>query len=399
MSTSPAYIPYGAQDIDVEDIRTVADALAASVIARGPTTVAFEAAVARVVHAPHVVTCSSGTAGLHLACLAAGIGPGDEVITSPITFVASANCAAYCGATPVFADVEPDTACIDPRAIAAKITPRTHAVVPVHFAGQSCDMDAIVRVVRDAEQRFGRKIWIIEDACHVLGSTYRGEPIGSCAYGDMAVFSFHPVKHATTGEGGAIATRDAATDGLLRRLRGHGMTKDPALLSQQPGPWYYEQVTLGYNYFLTDFQAALGLSQLKKLPRFIARRATIVAKYDAAFADFPHLHPLARRPDTTTNFHVYILRMNFAALGTTRAAVMATFHERGIQTQVHYIPVTHQPYYRQRYGTAPGDCPIADAYYDQCLTIPLFPKMSDEDVERVIAAVRATVHSYAKQHA
>lgn len=398
-NSSLTYIPYGAQDIDEEDIRAVAEVLCSSVIARGPTTTAFEAAIGQIVHAPYVVACSSGTAGLHLACLAAGIGPGDEVITSPITFVASANCAAYCGATPVFADIDPDTACIDPNAIAARITARTRAVIPVHFAGQSCDMEAIIGVVRDAETRFGRKIWIIEDSCHVLGSTYRGEPVGSCAYGDMAVFSFHPVKHITTGEGGAVATRDTAIDGLLRRLRGHGITKDSTLLSQQPGPWYYEQVVLGYNYFLTDFQAALGLSQLDKLPRFATRRAAIVAAYDAAFANHPHLRPLGRRSDTTTNFHLYVLRVDFAAMGATRAAVMTALLDRGIQTQVHYIPVTHQPYYQQRYGTKSGDYPIAEKYYDQCLTVPLFPNMSDDDVERVIAAVRETVQSYAKHHA
>ncbi|MDO8463223.1 MAG: glutamate-1-semialdehyde 2,1-aminomutase [bacterium] len=388
-------IPYGRQMVDADDIAAVAAVLRSATIARGPTIAAFERALVPVVGTPHVVACSSGTAGLHLACLAAGIGTGDEVIVPAITFAASANCVAYCGAVTVFADVDPATTCVDVADVARKVTARTRAIIPVHFAGQSADMDAIAMIARDAERRFGKKVWIIEDACHTLGSVYRGQIIGACTQSDFAVFSFHPVKHITTGEGGAVTARDAALRDRIALLRGHGITKDPLQFrSPADGPWYHEEIALGYNYFLTDLQAALGISQLQKLPQFMARRRAIVAAYDAAFSGIPHLTPPTWLPDRVTNAHLYVLQCDFAALGTTRAAVVADLAARGVGTQVHYLPVYRHPYYRAQSAYAAVRCPSAEAYYDHCLTIPLFPAMSDDDVQRVIATVTQCIQHY-----
>lgn len=394
--TTP-FIPYARQSLDEDDIAAVSEALRGPQIARGPTVTAFERALAGVIGAPYVVVCSSGTAGLHLACLSAGIGPGDEVVIPAITFAASANCAVYCGATPVFADVDRETICVDPADVARKVTARTRAIIPVHFAGQSVAMDAISEIAQTAERRYGHKVWIIEDACHVLGSAYRGEPVGFGQWGDLAVFSFHPAKHITTGEGGAITTRDAELARTLEQLRGHGITKAPSEFHHAgDGPWYHEQQLLGYNYFLTDFQAALGISQLKKLPQFLRRRRAIVDRYQDAFVNLPHVIRPVERERGATNFHLYALQIDFSALGTTRAAFVAELAARGVGTQVHYLPVYRHPYHA-RWGADPADFPNAERYYERCLTIPLFPAMTDAEVDRVIAAVRETVSTYAKQ--
>lgn len=385
------FIPYGQQWIDEDDIRAVVDILHSSYIARGPTAEKFEQALKDVIGAPFATVLSSGTAGLHLACLAAGIKAGDEVITSPITFAASANCALYCGAKPVFADIDLKTYNIDPKEIEKKITERTKAVIPVHFAGQSCDMEAIVEIVRKAENKFGHKIWIIEDACHVLDSQYQGKQVGACEYGDMAVMSFHPVKHITSGEGGVVFSRDKEIAERLQRLRGHGITRDPNLLSQCPGSWYQEQIDLGYNYFITDIQCALGISQLKKLSVFKKRRQEIVQKYNQAFTGLPHFIPPYQSPDCDSTFHLYIPLINFVALGVERTVFMDKLKEKGIGTQLHYVPVYAQPYYKKYLKTSSGGFPKAEQYYKQALSLPLFPKMSDQDVERVIAAVKQTI--------
>jgi UDP-4-amino-4,6-dideoxy-N-acetyl-beta-L-altrosamine transaminase/dTDP-4-dehydrorhamnose reductase len=389
---------YGKHDIDQDDIEAVAHVLRSSNITQGPRIPEFESALCQATDAPHSVACNSGTSALHMACLAAGVQNGDEVITSPITFVASANCAVYCGAKPVFADIDPRTYNISPAEIEGKITRNTRAVIPVHFAGQSCDMASICEIVRSAAIKYGRKIYIVEDACHALGSLYNGSKVGSCTFSDMAVTSFHPVKHITTGEGGAVFTRDKALLRKLRLLRSHGITSDPeeflnidmAFPADAPGernPWYYEQIALGFNYRITDIQCALGLAQLKKLDRYRERRRLIVDTYNGFFEG----RDLIRRPAEvdygSSNYHLYVLLIDFARMALDRARFMLKLRLRGIQTQVHYIPVHLQSYYRTRFGTNRGDCPEAESYYEKCLSIPLYPTMSNEDVNRVASEI------------
>ncbi|MDO8435346.1 MAG: UDP-4-amino-4,6-dideoxy-N-acetyl-beta-L-altrosamine transaminase [bacterium] len=388
---NPAALPYGRQWIDDDDIAAVVAVLQSDYITQGPVIAAFEQGICAVTGASFAVAVNSGTSALHIACRAAGVGVGDEVITSANTFLASANCVAYCGARPVFADIDAETYCINPDDLARKITERTKAIIPVHFAGQSCDMQAIAEIAREAGRRFGHKIWIIEDASHTLGSRYQDRVIGSCQYSDMAVLSFHPVKHITTGEGGAVLTNDPAVNEQLGLLRSHGMTKDPKVLSQQPGPWYYEQVELGYNYRITDIQCALGLSQLKKLPMFLERRRAIVERYNAAFGMLDMVRIPAQAPDRESFFHLYVLLFDFERIGKSRSQVMGELKDRGVLSQVHYIPVHLQPYYQRTFGTRAGDCPVAEWYYERCLSLPLFPRMTDEDVDRVINAVREVI--------
>ncbi len=395
------HIPYGRQWIDDADIRAVVDVLKSSHLTQGPKIIEFEYALSQLVGVEFCAALNSATSALHAACLAAGVRKGDEVITSPNTFVASANCAVYCGATPVFADIDPETYNISHREIAKKITARTRAVIPVHFAGQSCDMEAIRNVVRRKEKIFGRKIHIIEDASHALGSMYKGTPVGSCRFSDMTVFSFHPVKHITTAEGGCVLTRDK---GLYRQVcyfRSHGITGFPEeLVHKKDGfeevrgkgsmkkPWYYEQIHLGYNYRTTDLQCALGISQLSKLEMFKKRRREIVAQYNRSFEGMPRVVVPREKPDSASNFHLYVLLVDFASLGRTRTEVMLALRDRGIMTQVHYIPVYTHPYYRQRFGARMKACPQAEKYYKKCLSLPLFPAMSDRDVGKVVEAVR-----------
>lgn len=390
-------LPYGKQWIDEDDIRAVVDVLHSDFITQGPGIKEFEKALADECGAGYAVAVNSGTAALHIACLAAGIGKGHELITSPNTFVASANCALYCGAKPVFADIDPDTYDVLPGEIGRKINERTLAVVPVHFAGQSCDMDAVREEVTAGEQRHGSKIFIIEDACQALGSSYKGKKTGSCAYSDMTVTSFHPVKHITTGEGGAVFTNDEQLYKKLLVFRNHGITKNPEELvySEQAfhapehmNPWYYEQVELGYNYRITDIQSALGLSQLKKLPKFYGRRREIVEMYNDAFRGMEHVQTPFESDDCDSNFHLYVLLFDWEKIGISRAAFMTELKKQGIHTQVHYIPVHTQPYYRKTLGTGWGDCPNAENYYGRCLSIPLYPAMTDEDVSRCIMEIK-----------
>lgn len=399
------FLNYGKQLIDEDDIQAVVEVLQSTNLTQGSKVAEFEEALCRRTGARFAVACNSGTSALHMACLAAGVGLGDEVITSPITFVASANCAVYCGATPVFADIEPRTYNISPEEIENKITRKTRAIIPVHFAGQSCDMESIKVVVRSAEKKFGGKIYIIEDASHALGSIYKGKKVGSCAFSDMTVMSFHPVKHITTGEGGVVFTNDQFLAKRLKHFRSHGITNDPndfvnrelAYQPQEDGtprianPWYYEQTCLGYNYRITDIQCALGISQLKKLNDFILRRREIVNRYNIAFKDIPHITVPLEDKNCPSNFHLYVLLFDFQSMGVHRARFMIELKARGIQTQVHYIPVHLQPFYQQNYHTKQGDCPRAEAYYEKCLSIPLYPAMTDEDVERVIYEIKEMV--------
>ena len=396
-------IPYARQWLDRDDIEAVSAVLSSPLITTGPKVQEFERAVADFCSARYAVAVNSGTSALHMACLATGIGEGDEVITSPNTFVASANCAVYCGAIPVFADIDEKTYNISPAEIEKKITERTKAVIPVHFAGQSCDMERISGIVKEAEKRYGHRIFIIEDACHALGSKYRGREVGSCTYSDMAVMSFHPVKHITTGEGGIVLANDEATFEKLIKLRSHGITSSPAefeykdiAAEQTPkgdspwkNPWwYYEQQELGFNYRITDIQGALGISQLKKLEKFRRQRRKIVNLYNAAFQGLAHVQSPFESEDCDSNFHLYVLLIEFAKAGMDRPRFIIELKKRGIQTQVHYIPVHTQPFYQKHFGTKWDDCPKAEHYYQKCLSIPLFPAMSDRDAQRVIGEIR-----------
>ena len=403
--TKSNLISYGRQFVDEDDIQSIIDVLNSTMLTQGPKIAEFESALCDETDAAFAVCLNSGTSALHIACLAAGVGNGDEVITSPITFVASANCAVYCGARPVFADIDPDTYNISSGEIEKKITRHTKAIIPVDFAGQSCDMDAIRQIVSTAEKKYGHKIYVIEDACHALGSFYKNKKVGSCAFSDMTVMSFHPVKHITTGEGGVVLTND---EGLLKKLRlwrSHGITSDPCEfvnrdLAFRPAasdsgstvnPWYYEQIALGYNYRITDIQCALGLSQLKKLARFRKRRREIVNQYNAAFKDLDFIQIPFENSNCNSNFHLYVLLFDFEKINIDRAGFMLELQQKGIQTQVHYIPVYLHSFYRKHFGTNWGDCPNAEQYYKHCLSIPLYPAMVEEDVERVIREITCQV--------
>jgi UDP-4-amino-4,6-dideoxy-N-acetyl-beta-L-altrosamine transaminase/dTDP-4-dehydrorhamnose reductase len=401
----PDFIPYGRQSIDENDIQKVVEVLRSDRITQGPAVDNFEKVLTEYCGADYAVAVNSGTSALHIGCLAAGIGNGDEVITSPITFVASANCAVYCGASPVFADIDGRTYNISPVEIEKKITEKTKAVIPVHFAGQSCDMERIGAVVRDAEKKYGHKIYIIEDASHALGSVYRGNKVGSCVYSDMTVMSFHPVKHITTGEGGAVLTNDGALNKRLRRFRSHGITNNPEefvykdrafqpsafSLQPSPNPWYYEQINLGYNYRITDIQCALGISQMKRLDEFRRRRREIVNKYNEAFSNIEAIQIPFEASNCDTNFHLYVLLFDFGRIGIDRAGFMRKLKESGIQTQVHYIPVHLQPFYREHFNTAKSDCPDAEKYYEKCLSIPLYSAMGDDDADKVIYEIKKII--------
>ncbi|MBN2382476.1 UDP-4-amino-4,6-dideoxy-N-acetyl-beta-L-altrosamine transaminase [bacterium] len=395
-------IPYGKQSIDESDIQSIIDVLKSTNLTQGPKIEEFESALCELTEADYAICLNSGTSALHIACLAAGIGNGDEVITSPNSFVASANCAAYCGAKPIFADIDSKTYNIVPDEIDTKITSRTRAVIPVHFAGQSCDMASIKHVVSVAEAKYGHKIYIIEDACHALGSLYKNKKVGSCPFSDMTVMSFHPVKQITTGEGGVVLTNDQGLQKKLRQLRSHGITKDPSEFinrdlafttassgsGNEVNPWYYEQISLGYNYRITDIQCALGLSQLQKITRFCKRRREIVNRYNDAFKDILNIQIPFEDKECDSNFHLYVLLFDFEKMSIERSRFMLALRQKDILTQVHYIPVYLQPYYRQHFGTNVGDCPNAEEYYKKCLSIPLYPAMTGADVEKVVVEVK-----------
>ncbi len=389
-------IPYGRQSVSEQDIQAVVDVLRGDWLTCGPTVEVFEKALCETTGAKHAIAVSNGTAALHIAMLAAKIGPGDRVLTSPNTFLASANCAEYVGAAADFADIDPETLNLSPAALEAAWADDVKAVVAVDFAGRPCDMQAIAGIAR------ARGAVVIEDAAHALGSRLdSGNKVGSHPWADLTTFSFHPVKTLTTGEGGAITTSDDELAARCRLLRSHGMQRT----RPDSEPWFYEMAELGFNYRITDLQCALGVSQFQRLETFIARRQQITDRYNEAFQSLENkkgagsacfqsgknLKTPAPVAAGRAAWHLYVVQIDFAAIGKTRAQVMAELKERGVGTQVHYIPVHLQPYYREKYGYAAGKCPVAEAYYERCLSLPLFPAMSDDDVEQVIQAVQEVV--------
>ena len=377
---------YGHQYIDEADIQAVVEVMKSDYLTCGPKIGELEKKLCDVTGAKYAVVCANGTAALHIAALCAGVGEGDEVITTPITFAASANCALYCGARPVFADIDPETYNIDPAKVEAAITPRTKAVVAVDYTGQSVELGPI----REICKKHG--LVLIEDGAHVIGTTYKGRPNGSIA--DMTTFSFHPVKTVTGGEGGAVLTNDEILYKKLLLYRAHGITREEKLMEHEPdGPWYYEQISLGYNYRITDMQAALIISQLDKLPMFSARRKEIVKRYDEAVRKMPELFVQREIPESDTTRHLYILRIVPEKLKINRRQFFDALAAENVHCNVHYIPTYYFPYY-EKLGYRRGLCPHAEKLYEEILSLPLYYAMSDEDVESVIEAVKKIVNYY-----
>lgn len=398
------FIPYGRQFIEDDDIAAVARALRSDFLTNGPEVEAFEREFAQMVGSRHAIACCNATAALHLCMLVVGVGKGDRVVTSPNTFLASANCAAFVGATPDFCDIDPTTHTLCPDSLLANWQPDTRAVIAVAYAGQAANMVRIAEVAR------ARGAVVIEDACHGVGTEFvidgRTWSLGAHPWADLSTFSFHPVKGMTTAEGGMITTNDDEYARRARLLRSHGVQRDPAhFLSPggsdplaERGPWFYEMQELGYNYRLTDVQCALGRSQLRKLSGFNLRRREIVERYNAAFADCPFLlcPSVGHWGDAgRIAWHLYTVQIDFAALGTSRAEVMQALRAGGVGSQVLYMPVYLQPYYRETFGYGPGKCPVAEAYYASALSLPLYPLLRDAEVDRVIAVVRETLFGVA----
>lgn len=381
-------LSYGRQYIDDADIQAVTETLRSDYLTCGPRIAELEKKLCAVTGAKYCVAVSNGTAALHIAALAAGIGPEDEVITTPITFAASANCALYCGARPVFADIDPDTYNIAPASIRAHITPRTKAVVAVDFTGQAVELDEIRAICRE------HRLTLIEDAAHSIGTRYKGLPVGSLA--DMTTFSFHPVKTVTAGEGGAVTTDNRELYDKLVLLRSHGITRDRDQMAHPTDdPWYNEQVGYGYNYRMTELQAALLISQLDKLGTFSARRKEITARYDTAFSQLPQLQVQREIPESDTTRHLYILRLRSNMLSCTRRQFFDALAAEGIQSQVHYLPVYWHSYY-EKLGYQRGLCPEAERYYGEVMSLPLYYSLTDQDVDDVIHIVQKLVTYYAR---
>lgn len=381
-------ISYGRQYIDQDDIEAVVETLKSDYLTCGPKTVQLEQKLCEVTGAKYAVTVSNGTAALHLAAMAAGFGEGDEVIVSSITFAASSNCVLYCGAKPVFADINPETYNIDPESVRKLITPKTKGVVAVDFTGQAVELDEIRAICKE------HNLVLIEDAAHAIGTKYKGQPVGSIA--DMTTFSFHPVKTVTGGEGGAITTNDEQLYRKLMRLRSHGITRNQdEMVHPTDARWYNEQVELGYNYRMTDFQAALIISQLNKLPDFSARRREIVEKYDAAFADVPEIIVQKEIPESDTTRHLYIIRLNLDLLTCDRRQFFDALYAENTCPQVHYLPVYWHSYY-EKLGYEKGICPEAEKFYESVMSIPLYYSLTDEEADDVIRAVKKVVAYYGK---
>ena len=385
-------IPYGRQDIHQTDIDAVVNVLRSDFLTQGPVVPAFENAVATHCDVRYAVAVNSATSALHIACLALGVGNGDIVWTSPITFVASANCARYCGADVDFVDIDPLTynmsvECLRAKLEAAqKIGKLPKVVIPVHLCGQSCDMTAIHAL----SQQYGFKI--IEDASHAIGGTYRGEPVGNCRFSDITVFSFHPVKIITTGEGGMAVTNDDKLASHMARLRTHGITRDPAEMTHAPdGPWYYQQLELGLNYRLTDIHAALGLSQMKRLDSFVSTRNQIANRYTKMLANLPVTVQL-QPPDVYSAFHLYVIRLRLPKIKKSHREVFEALRATGFGVNLHYIPVYRQPYYAQM-GFNPSHFPESERYYAAAISIPMYSGITEDQQDRVVAALRKAIET------
>ena len=385
-----SFIPYGRQDISQQDIDAVIDVLRSDWITQGPAITRFEKAVADYCGVKYAVAVTSATAALHIACLAADLGSGDIIWTSPNTFVASANCGLYCGAEVDFVDIDPRTYNLSIEALERKLDLAKQqgklpkVVVPVHFSGQSCQIDRIAEFA----EHYGFQV--IEDASHAIGANYRGKPVGSCAFSDMAVFSFHPVKIITTGEGGMVLTNREDLYEKLIRLRTHGITRNPDLMQEEShGLWYYQQLELGFNYRITDIQAALGASQMQRLEEFVARRRVLAARYHELLQDFPILLPW-QHPDTESSWHLYVIRLQLEKINKTHRQVFEELRQAGIGVNLHYIPVHTQPYY-QKLGFEWGDFPQSEQYYREAISIPLYAGLTQEDQNRVIESLRGVI--------
>lgn len=385
-------IPYGRQDIRQADIDAVVDVLRSDFLTQGPAVPQFESAISQKVMAEYAVAVNSATSALHIACAALDVGAGDLVWTSPITFVASANCALYCGADVDFVDIDPRTYNLCPDRLAEKLSAASatgrlpKVLIPVHLAGQPCDMNAIGKLARQYGVR------VIEDASHAIGGRFDDIPIGACQHSDITVFSFHPVKIITTGEGGAAVTNDAALAQRMARLRSHGITRDPTSMTHAPdGPWYYQQIELGWNYRMTDIQAALGASQLSRLDDYVSRRHELAAHYDAAFEGSPITKPW-RHANGHSAFHLYIVRLPTTGDRARHKAIFEKLRLQGIGVNIHYIPVHLQPFY-QNLGFSEGDFPEAEAYYTEAMSLPLFPNLSEADLAYVVSNVIQAVRS------
>lgn len=387
---SKDFIPYGRQTISEEDIQAVVDVLRSNWITQGPYVEFFEKAVADYCGARYAVAVNSGTSALHIACRALGLGPGDYLWTSPNTFVASANCALYCGASVDFVDIDPDTCNMSVEQLEQKLIVAQQQgklpkiVIPVHFAGQPCEMEKIASLGK----HYG--FHIIEDASHAIGGTYQQTKVGSCTFSAMTVFSFHPVKIITTGEGGMVLTNRDDLNQKLVWLHSHGITRDPLYMEgESHGPWYYQQVDLGYNYRMTDIQAALGLSQLGRIDEFVQRRHYLADRYDRYFMDMPVV-PVQQRSNIYSAYHLYVIRLQLEKLRKTHCQIFTELRERGLLVNLHYIPVHTQPYYK-KIGFKEGDFPHAEAYYAEAISIPLYFGLSDENQEMVMASIREVV--------
>ncbi len=372
------YIPYGRQWIDEEDIQAVVETLQSDYLTTGPKVSEFEKVVAEYVGAKYAVAVSNGTAALHVACLAAGIKEGDEVITTPITFVASANCVLYCGGTPVFADINSTTYNIDPADIRDKITSKTKAIIAVHFTGQPCEMDEIRQIASEYN------LLVIEDAAHALGADYKGTRIGNIS--DMTTFSFHPVKHITTGEGGMITTNSRELYDRLVLYRSHGITRDDTLMTSNDGPWYYQQLELGYNYRITDIQCALGISQMRRLDLFVARRREIADRYNQEFANQDGIIIPNQLACCNSSWHLYVIQV----VNVDRKEVVEFLLAKDIGVNVHYIPVYTQPYY-QDHGYKDVKCPQAEKVYSHFISLPMYAKLTDEEQGYVIKQIKGLI--------
>lgn len=383
-------IPYGKQDISAEDIAAVSEVLRSDFLTQGPVVPRFEEAVAEAAKAKYGVAVNSATSALHIACLALGVGPGDRVWTSPVTFVASANCALYCGADISFVDIDPDTYNLCPKALEQKLIVANDegtlpkVIIPVHLAGQSCDMEAIAALARQYDIR------VIEDASHAIGADYAGDAVGSCRFSDITVFSFHPVKIVTTAEGGVAVTNNLQLAERMQRLRSHGITRDPELMTKAPdGAWYYQQIELGFNYRMTEMQAALGLSQMQRLSLFVERRRGLAKRYNELLSDLPVTLP-QQLADSASSWHLYIVRFHLEKIEKTHSQIFDECRAAGIGVNLHYIPIHLQPYYSDL-GFKQGDYPAAEAYYANAISIPLFHSMTDAQQDEVVRVVKEIV--------